>query len=365
MAAEAAPTQIVTPPAYGTDMIKTAPRILPTFDSLSRPKWLIEAANEAASASFADYSRTEWPEKIADACDKLLEHTDQTTDRLPSIGDPRASHIGEAGSAGQDFGVALAGELLGEMVGRFSFAFEDDELCRSAYPHLWDMALDECANDSDMPQPPDQILYDHSIRLSEACKTGPPWPSGLHYASQAVMEFAHHASAYSSHGLGLIHAAPVPVIWPPPDAPPALVSARGNLCTALETSLLSQDEYTANLHAYLAARDNPNLPDPTVAQTDQVAAALRDWNETVIPAAREVAVATYAHAWEWASTDQDRWDLGVIVYAHTEAFLSVHHLRQATDAYDLADAACRSYAWWWCHGRKLDVASLREIVSTW
>ena len=56
--------------------------------------------------------------------------------------------------------------------------------------------------------------------------------------------------------------------------------------------------------------------------------------------------------------------VGVIVYAHSEAFLSVHHLRQATDAYDLADAACRSYAWWWCYDRKFDVASLREIAST-
>ncbi len=42
-----------------------------------------------------------------------------------------------------------------------------------------------------------------------------------------------------------------------------------------------------------------------------------------------------------------------------------HHLRQATDAYDLTDAACRSYAWWWCHDRELDVGFLREIASTW
>lgn len=346
-------------------MIKIAPRILPTFDSPSRPKWLVEAAKDAASASFADYSRTEWPDKIVDACDKLLTLTGQGSDCRPPICDPNAPLPLELGLTGDDLSVALAGELLGEMVGRLSFSFEDDELCRSAYPMLWDMALDECANDPDMPEAPDQILYDHSIRLSEACKGGPPWPTGIHYASHAVMEFAHHASAYSSLGLGLAHSAPVPVVWPPPAAPPALTSARGILCTALETSLLSQDEYTAKLHAYLSARDNPNVPDPTLAEADQVSAALRDWNETVIPAAREVAVATYAHAWEWASTDQDRWDLGVLIYAHTEAFLSVHHLRQATDAYDLTDAACRSYAWWWCHDRKLDVASLREIACTW
>ena len=346
-------------------MVKTAPRILPTFDSPSRPKWLVETAKEAASASFADHSRTEWPDKIVFACDKLLTLIGQVSGYRPPVCEPRTSRIVETAQAGDDFSVALAAELLGEMVGRLSVSCEHDELCRSAYPILWDMALDECAKDPDMPEAPDRILYDHSIRLSEACKDGPPWPSGLHYGSHAVMEFAHHASSYSSLGLGLAHAAPVPVVWPPPDAPPALASARRTLNEALETALLSQDEYTANLHAYLTARDNPNLPEPTLAETDQVAAALRDWNDTVIPAARGLAAATYAHAWEWASTDQDCWDLGVIVYAHTEAFLSVHHLRQATDAYDLTDAACRSYAWSWCHDRELDVASLRETVSTW
>lgn len=346
-------------------MIKTAPRILPTFDSPSRPKWLVEAAKNAASASFADYSRTAWHDKIADACAKLLTLTGQGPGCRPPTCDPNAPLPLVLGSTGDDLSVALAGELLGEMVGRLSFSSEDDELCRSAYPILWDMALDECANDPDMPEAPDQILYDHSIRLSEACKDGPPWPSGIHYASHAVMEFAHHASAYSSVGLGLAHATPVPVVWPPPDAPPALASARRTLSEALETATVSQDEYTNKLHAYLSARDNPNMPDPTIAEADQVAAALRDWNETVIPAARGLAATTYAHAWEWASTDRDCWDLGVMIYAHTEAFLSVHHLRQATDAYDLADAACRSYAWWWCHDRDLDVASLREIANTW
>lgn len=343
-------------------MVKTAPRILPTFESPSRPKWLVETTKEAASASYADYSRTEWPDKVVDACEILLA---LITDYRPSICDPRASRTEKAGSADRDVGVALAGELLGEMVGRLSFSYEQEELCRSAYPVLWDLALDECTNDPDMPEPPDQILYDHSIRLSEACKDGPPWPSGLHYASHAVMEFAHHAAAYSSHGLGLAHATPISLVWPPPDAPDALSSARRTLSAALESAPLSQDEYTANLHAFLSARDNPNQPEPTLAETDQVAAALRDWNETVIPAARGLAVATYAHAWEWASSEQDRWDLEVIVYAHSEAHLSVHHLRQATDAYDLTDAACRSYAWWWCRDRELDVASLREIAGTW
>ncbi|WP_420435969.1 hypothetical protein [Candidatus Poriferisocius sp.] len=346
-------------------MIDTAPRILPVFDSPSRPKWLVEAAKAAASASFADRSRTEWPDKVGYACERLLELTGRGSDCLPPICDPKALLVAETGSGGHDFGVALAGELLGEMVGRLSFSFGDDEICRDAYPVLWDMALDECGNDPDMPEPPDPILFDHSIHLSEACKDGPPWPSGLHYASHAVMEFAHHASAYSSHGLGLAHAAPVPVLWPPPDAPPSLVSARRALSEALENATVSQDEYTAKLHAFLSARDNPNLPDPTVAEADQVSAALRDWNDSVIPAARGLATATYAHAWEWASSDHDRWDLGVVLYAHTEAFLSVHHLRQATDAYDLTDAACCSYAWWWCHDRELDVASLRETVSTW
>ena len=346
-------------------MDKTAPRMLPIFDSSPRPRWLVEAAKEAASASFADYSRTEWSDKVAYACDKMLALAVRACDNHPLICDPKDGHPFEAGSTDNLLSVALAGELLGEMVGRLAFSFEPDELCRSAYPVLWDLALDECANDPDMPEAPDPILFDHGVQLSEACKEGPPWPSGLHYASHAVMEFAHHASAYSSHGLGLAHAVPVPVLWPPPDAPPALASARGTLSAALESALLSKDEYTANLHAYLSARDNPNLPGPTLAETDQVAAALRDWNETVIPAARGLATATYAHAWEWASADQDRWDLGVIVYAHTEAFLSVHHLRQATDAYDLTDAACRSYAWWWCHDRGLDVSSLREMASTW
>ena len=346
-------------------MDRTTPRILPTFDSPSRPRWLVETAKEAATASFADYSRTKWSDKVAYACDKMLALAAQASDNRPLICDSKSARRLEVAPADDEFGVALAGELLGEMVGRLAFSLEHDELCRSAYPVLWDMALDECAEDPDMPEAPNRILYEHSIRLSEVCKDGCPWPSGLNYASHAVMEFAHHASVYSSHGLGLAHAAPVSVVWPPPDAPPALASVRRILNESLETALLSQDEYTAKLHAFLSARDNPNLPDPTVAETDQVSAALRDWNETVIPAARGLATATYAHAWEWASSDQDRWDLGVIVYAHTEAFLSIHHLRQATDAYDLTDAACRSYAWWWCHDRELDVASLREIASTW
>ncbi len=346
-------------------MIETAPRILPTFNSPSRPKWLVEAAKEAASASFADYSRTEWPDKVVDACDKLLALTGQGSDFLPPACNPKASGIEEREPAGDGFSVALAGELLGEMVGRLSFPYEHEEICRRAYPILWDLALDECADDPDMPEAPDQILYDHGVRLAEVGKNEPSWPSGLHYAGHAVMEFAHHASAYSSIGLGLTHAAQAPVLWPPPNAPEALTSARRALSAALETAVLGLDEYTANLHAYLSARDNPNLPDPTLAETDQVRAALRDWNETVIPAARGLATATYAHAWEWSSTDLEVWDLGVIVYAHTEAFLSVHNLRQATDAYDLTDAACRSYAWWWCRDRDLDVASLREIASTW
>ncbi len=346
-------------------MDKAALRILPTFDSPPRPRWLVEAAKEAASASFADYSRTEWSDKVAYACDKMPSLALQACDNHPQIGDPKDARRLEAGLTDDDFGVALAGELLGEMVGRLAFSYEPEELCRSAYPVLWDLALDECAKGPDMPEAPDGILYDHNIRLSESCESGPPWPSGLHFASHAVMEFAHHASAYSSHGLGLAHASPVPVLWPPPDAPPALASARRALSTALESALLGKDEYTASLHAYLSARDNPNVPDPTLAETDQVAAALRDWNETVIPAAGGLATATYAHAWEWASANQDRWDLGVIVYAHTEAFLSVYDLRQATDAYDLTDAACRSHAWWWCHDRGLDVSSLREMSSAW
>ena len=346
-------------------MDKTAPRILPTFDSPHRPKWLVETAKIAASASFADYSRTEWSDKVAYACDKMLALAAQASDNHSLVCDPKAARRFEAEPTDGEFSVALAGELLGEMVGRLAVSFEHDDLCRGAYPVLWDLALDECANDPDVPEAPDPILFDHSIQLSVACKDGLPWPTGLHYASHAVMEFAHHASAYSSHGLGLAHSVPVPVLWPPPEVPPALASARRKLRCALDSAPVSQDEYTANLFAYLSARDNPNSDNPTLAETDQVAAALRDWNETVIPAARGVATATYAHAWEWASADQDRWDLGVIIYAHTEAFLSVHHLRQATDAYDLTDAARRSFAWWWCHDRELDVAALRGIASTW
>jgi hypothetical protein len=326
---------------------------------------LVEAAKKAASASFADYSRTVWSDKVVYACDKLLALLVGACDNHPLTCGPKDARPFEAGSTDDEFNVALAGELLGEMVGRLAFSFEHDELCRSAFPVLWDLALHECANDPDMPEAPDSILFDHSTQLSEACKDGPPWPTGLHYASHAVTEFAHHASAYSSQGLGLAHAVPVPVLWPPPEAPPALALARRSLRCALDSAPVSQDEYTANLFSYLSARDNPNLANPTLAETDQVAAALRDWNETVIPAARGLATATYAHAWEWASADQDRWDLGVIIYAHTEAFLSVHHLRQATDAYDLTDAACRSHAWWWCHDRGLDISCLREVATTW
>lgn len=349
-------------------MIETAPKILPCHGSAERPSWLVRFVDSAASSALASSRSTSWPELLIGVCEEVLALLAQTSRNRSSICDPAVvKHLAKLRrqSPSTELKIALAGELLGTMVANVSPYYEGEELCRRAYPRLWDLALDECANDPDMPEGPDQILYDHSIRLADACEDGPPWPSGLHYARHAVMEFAHHASEYSSHGLGLAHAAPVPVVWPPPEAPPALASARRSLSEALETATVSQDEYTANLHAYLAVRDNPNLPDPTLAETDQVRAALRDWNETVIPGARALAVATYAHAWEWASTDQDCWDLGVVVYTHTEAFLSVYHLRQATDAYDLTDAALRSYAWWWCHDRELDVASLREIAGSW
>lgn len=349
-------------------MIETAPKILPCHDSAERPNWLVRFVDSAASSALTSSRSRSWAELLIGVCEEALALLAQTSRNRSPICDPAVvKHLAKLRqrSSSTELKIALAGEVLGTMVANVSPYYEGEELCRRAYPRLWDMALDECANDPDMPEAPDQILYNHSVPLSEACKGGPPWPSGLHYARHAVMEFAHHASAYSSIGLGLAHATPVPVVWPPPSAPPALAAARSSLSEALETATVGQDEYTAKLHAFLTARDNPNLPDPTLAETDQISAALRDWNETVIPAARGLATATYAHAWEWASTDQDRWDLGAIVYAHTEAYLSVHHLRQATDAYDLADAACRSYAWWWCHDRELEVASLREIASAW
>lgn len=119
------------------------------------------------------------------------------------------------------------------------------------------------------------------------------------------------------------------------------------------------------LHSYLWARDNPHLADPSPAEADQVQASVRDWYSSVVPAAVRLATATFAHAYQWASTDTDRWDPLVITYAHAEAYLSIHHLRQVTDSYDLTNGALCSYAWWWCHDRRLTLADLRELASTW
>lgn len=119
------------------------------------------------------------------------------------------------------------------------------------------------------------------------------------------------------------------------------------------------------LLSYLSARDNPDAPDPSLAETDQVEASVRDWYASVVPAAICLAAATFAHAFEWSSSDADRWDPAVTAYAHAEAYLSIHHLRQVTDAYDLTDCAMSGYAWWWCHDRRLDLAGLRELAATW
>ena len=346
-------------------MNEPTPRILPTFDSPARPRWLVEAAEQAASASFADHRRAEWADKISYACDKMLALAVE----LPEKQRPNChakAHLRPAGAlTDEQFSVSLAGELLGAMVGGLRFAYEHDELCRDAYPALWNLALDEGVHDPDYPEEPDPVLYDNSVPLSEACKDGPPWPAGIHRARHAVMEFANNCAAYSSHGLGLAHAVHVPVLWPPPQRTPALAHARRNLTYLLDHALVGQDEYTADLFEFLSSRDDPSLNNPTVARADQVAAAVREWDETVISAARGLAAATYEHAWQWVSADQDRWDLGVVAYARSETLVSVNHLKQATDTYDLADAACRSYAWWWCRDRNLDVSSLRNAASAW
>ena len=346
-------------------MIEPTPTVLPSYGVTSRPAWLVRFAHAAASASVADGGCTEWPQQLTRACDEMQATGNGSPDPAESNCIPRPTGQLEPLSSNTDRDIAMAGELLGAMVSLISSPLLIDELCRNAYPGRWDAALDEYAANPERPGDPDPILYDHSVALASLYRSGPSWPTGIDHASEEVMDFAHCVGLYSSHGLGLAHAAPRPVAWPPPEAPPALTAARHALCEALAATPVGQDEHTAMLFAYLAARDDPGLPAPTLVEKDQVGASVRDWGETVVPAAMRLAAATYAHAWEWASTDPQRWDLGVMAVAYAEAYLSVHHLRQVTDALDLADVACRSYAWRWCQDRKLDLASLRELAITW
>ena len=346
-------------------MTETALRILPNYDSADRPARLVRAADDAVNGLHVQGKGVEWPELVVLACDTMLAGGSRSRDpalprgsrQRPTRAAPRASQ--------SDLGTAMAGELLGNLVNRVSSVSLISQKCREAYPRCWDEALDEYAADPSLPGEPESILYDHSVPLSTAKGSGPPWPEGIYEACEAVERFAHLTGAYSSHGLGLAHVAPSPVVWPPLPVSNEVMGARRALRDALDGTLLSYEEHTAMVFAYLIARDNPDLPNPSQAETDQVNASLRDWGATVEPAARSLAAATYAHAWNWVSTDPERWDPGAINYAYAEAFLSVHNLSRATDTYDLADAACRSYAWWWCHDRKLDLDGLRELAASW
>ncbi|WP_419554528.1 hypothetical protein [Candidatus Poriferisodalis sp.] len=371
-------------------MTQHTTRILPRYDSAERPPWLVHGAKEALCAALPTDESIDWSEFVVRACDEMATAADGLpgfpgpgsdppsavrpqagggTQQLATRADARRGHGGDAADESctphGGFEVAMAAELLGGIATRAASPYEAHDLCRTAYPRCWDSALDEAATSPHAGLEPDPVLYDHSVSLRSVCEGEAPRPAGMYEALDAVMELAHDVSAASSLGLSLAHVAPSPVVWPPPEASPALSVARRDLDDALAGTRVSQQEDAAMLHSYLWARDNPDVPDPSPAEVDRVQASVQDWYGSVVPAAVRLATATFAHAYEWASVDTDRWDPAVIAYAHTEAYLSIHHLRQITDSYDLTNGAVYSYAWWWCHDRRLGLAGLRELASNW
>lgn len=381
-------------------------RILPPYDSAERPAWLVHGAKEALHAALPRDGSIGWSELVVRACDEMSTAADGMPDCPNPGSDPpvalrpqarggavrpasRTNGGRERGGApplatrtqtrrGHDsaaadetctpvdgFEISMAAELLGDIATSAASPYDADDLCRRAYPRCWDAVLDKLAANPHGDVQPDPILYDHSVSLRSVCEGGGPWPAGMYEALHGVMERACDVSAGSSLGLSLAHVAPSPVVWPPPESPPALNAARRDLDDAVAATVVGLQEHAEMAHSYLWARDNPDVPDPSPAEADQAEASIRDWYATVVPAAVCLATATFAHAYEWASVDTDRWDPTVISYAHTEAYLSIHYLRQVTDAYDLTNGAASSYAWWWCHDRRLDLAGLQELASTW
>ncbi|WP_419854585.1 hypothetical protein [Candidatus Poriferisodalis sp.] len=336
-------------------MTQLTTRILPDYNSAERPAWLVHGAHEAWRAALPTNESIAWSEFAVRACDEMAT----AADGLPGFPGP--------GSDPPDDGlqVAMAAALLGDIATRSVSPYDSSELCRRAYPRCWDSALDEFAHSPHATAELDPALFDHSVALRSFSNPDVRWPAGMHEAHQAVMELANEVSASRSLGLCLAHVVPGPVAWPPPDAGPALEEARHDLDDALAGTQVSQREHTSMLLSCLSARDNPDVPDPSPAEIDQVQASMRDWNASVVPAAVRLATATFAHAYEWASTDTERWDPPVVAYAHAEAYVSIYHLRQVTDSYDLTNGAVCSYAWWWCQDRRLDLASLRKLASTW
>ena len=354
---------VVTAPAYGAGMTEHTTRILPDYDSAERPAWLVHGAKEALHAAMPRDEAVGWGEFAVRACDEMAN----APDGLPGYPGPGSDPpvAGEGCTLDDGLQVALAAELLGGIAEQVTSPCDADELCRKAYPRRWDGALDELARSPDVGGGPDPVLYDHGVELRSLRNPGVPSPAGMYDAARAVTDLANQVSGDSSLGLCLAHVAPGPVVWPPPDASPALDCARRYLDATVAGTVVGQQEHAAMLHGYLSARDNPDIADPSSAEADQVQASVRDWYSSVVPAAVRLATATFAHAYEWASTDTDRWDPLVIAYAHAEAYLSIHHLRQVTDSYDLTNGALCSYAWWWCHDRRLTLAGLRELARTW
>ena len=346
-------------------MTTTTLKLIPKYGSAERPARLVRTAEKAMHDSLDQGECTEWPALVIRACDEMLARGTRSGDPAQPRGRQSRPVKRTPKSSGGNQGINMAAELLGNLVDSHSSCGLLSEFCRAAYPGCWDEALHDYASDPYSTGEPDPVLFDHSVSLDTACDAGPPWPQGIHEATAAVEDTAHLVASYSSHGLGLAHVAPGPIVWPPPPAPQSVTVARQTLSDAVAGTTAGQDEHIAMLHAYLAARDNPELADPSIALRDQVSASVGEWGDSVFPAGIRLAMAIYAHALGWVSADPERWNPDAFTYAYAEALLSVHHLRRATDVYDMTNAACRSYVWWWCHDRKLDVAGLRKLAASW
>ena len=317
-------------------------------------------------ASFDQGEAIEWPALVIRACDEMLARGTRSRDPAQLRGRQSRPVKRTPNSSAGNQGINMAAELLGNLVDRCSSCGALSEFCRAAYPGCWDEALHDYASDPYAPGKPDPALFDHSVSLDTACDAGPPWPQGIHEAAAAVEDTAHLVGSYSSHGLGLAHVAPGPIVWPPPSAPQSVTVARQTLSDAVAGTTAGQDEHITMLHAYLAARDNPESPDPSIALGDQVSASLSEWGRRGLSGRNSPG---HGHLRPCVGVGQCR--SGTMeprfgfTYAYAEALLSVHHLRQATDVYDMTNAACRSFVWRWCHDRKLDLDGLRELAASW
>ena len=391
-----------------TSTDSSTPRLLPAYGSAERPARVVRMADEAVNVSMADGMHLDWPELVLLACDEMEARCTRYADHARARSrqarpvarspNPSARHRGStsggrspasarhiaanaergargterdtpsqerstAGRGQANASIAEAAELLGCLVDRCSSFSMVDEYCRAAYPHRWNAALRQCAADPSAAGTPDPGLFDLDVSLASV-RAKHRRPAGMREATEAVKRLAQSVGAASSVGLGLPHAAPGPVVWPPPKPSPALAAARQALHDTIAATSIGIDHHVESLHICRVLQREPGAEGVTAAQHEQLVAEVNDWMTRVFPVGIRLACAVYAHALEWVSSNMSLWHPQAFTYAYVEAYLSVQHLRQATDVCDMTSSACRSYIWWWCQDRQVSMPHLRHLATT-